>query len=205
MNRGALIAFEGIDGTGKSTQVALLAAALRARGLEVVETREPTDGPHGRRIRVLAAEGRRAAPEEELALFWSDRAEHVESVIEPALARGAWVVTDRYTLSTVCYQGARGLDVAELVAESERRFPLPELAIVLELSPEQALERIRGRGAEDTAFEALDRLQAVKDVYDALDLPYVVRIDASGPADSVHRTVLASIEQRIGPAVPRGV
>jgi len=110
VNRGRLIALEGLDGCGKTTQAARIAEALRARGREVVVTREPSDGPIGTKIRALA---RGAAPpdaERELALFTDDRREHVALVIEPALAAGRWVITDRYFLSTVADQGASGLD-----------------------------------------------------------------------------------------------
>jgi len=135
VNDGRLVAFEGIDGAGKSTQLARLAAALRAQGRSVVETREPTDGPWGRRIRAMARAGERVAPAEELRWFVEDRREHVAQVIRPAIAAGAVVLTDRYFLSTVAYQGARGLDPERLLAEAEAEFPLPDLALVLDVDP----------------------------------------------------------------------
>ena len=116
MNRGRLIAFEGIDGSGKSTQLVALEAALRADGRDVVSTREPTDGSWGRRIRAMARSGARVEAAEELRWFVEDRREHVASLIRPALAAGRVVLTDRYYLSTVAYQGARGLDPQQLLA-----------------------------------------------------------------------------------------
>ena len=135
MKRGRLVAFEGLDGSGKSTQLERQAARLRAAGHDVVATREPTPGPNGRRIRELAAAGERAPAPDELALFVADRREHVAEVIAPALARGALVLTDRYFLSTVAYQGARGLDPERLLRESEAEFPLPDLALLFDLDP----------------------------------------------------------------------
>ena len=100
------IVFEGIDGTGKSTQVRLLAKALRELGQEVVTSKEPTDGPVGTRLRQSAEKGR-LSPQEELDLFHQDRRDHVQSLIAPALERGDTVIVDRYFFSTMAYQGAR--------------------------------------------------------------------------------------------------
>src|SRR5688572_15418123 len=108
VNRGRLIALEGLDGCGKTTQAARIAEALHARGRDIVQTREPSEGPMGRKIRELARAGERVPAERELQLFTDDRRDHVAQVIEPALAAGRWVITDRYYLSTVAYQGARG-------------------------------------------------------------------------------------------------
>lgn len=108
MVRGKLIAFEGIDGTGKSTQIKMLADRLTAEGLSVLSTREPTDGTFGKKIRELFVSREKVSPDEELALFMDDRREHVTSVIEPALAKGMIVLTDRYYFSTAAYQGAEG-------------------------------------------------------------------------------------------------
>ena len=110
MERGLLIVFEGLDGCGKSTQLDLLCARLRAAQHEVIPTKEPTDGPVGRRIREMARSQTRVTPEQELEWFMEDRREHVSEVVEPGLAAGAIVLSDRYWLSNVAYQGARGLD-----------------------------------------------------------------------------------------------
>ncbi|MBU4231991.1 MAG: dTMP kinase, partial [Proteobacteria bacterium] len=108
---GVLLALEGVDGCGKSTQAGLLATALRERGLEVVLTCEPTDGPLGQQIReYFQGPTRYLSAKEELNLFMADRREHVEKVINPALAEGKIVITDRYYYSSVAYQGALGLD-----------------------------------------------------------------------------------------------
>ncbi len=197
--RGRLVAFEGLDGAGKSTQLARLARVLRARGREVVETREPGDGPAGRRLRELARAGRRLAPDLELDLFLEDRREHVARVIAPALAAGRWVLTDRYTLSTVAYQGARGLDWREILARCEAEFPRPDLALLLEVDPARGLERARGRGAGLEAFERRGTLERVAAIYRALELPWVERIDANASPDAVHAAVLERVAKRLEP------
>ncbi len=199
MNQGRLLAFDGLDGSGKSTQLAGLARRLRARGVDAVATREPTDGPHGQRIRSMAAAGERAAPAEELRLFVADRREHVTHVIQPALARGAIVLSDRYFLSTVAYQGARDLDPAALLRESEAEFPHPDLALLFELAPRVCLERVRTRGGTpEPAFERLDRLERVAAVFRSLDRPYLVHVDGRGTEDEVAARVDALIAERLG-------
>jgi dTMP kinase len=205
VNRGRLIAFEGVDGSGKSTQLRLLARAIRSAGRVVVETREPTDGAWGRRIREMARSGSRVAPAEELRWFVEDRREHVAHEIKPALAAGAAVLTDRYFLSTVAYQGARGLDPARLLAEAEAEFPLPDLALVLDLAPEEGLARVAARGgALEPAFEEAAFLTAAAALFRGLHRPYVEHLDAGAAREVVHGRVCEVVQRRLalllGPA-----
>lgn len=186
LTRGRLVALEGIDGCGKSTQAERLAAALRAYGIDTLRTREPSDGPSGERIREMARSGVALEPAEELRWFVEDRRVHVAERIEPALAAGRWVITDRYYLSTVAYQGARGLDWREILEKSEAEFPRPDLALLFELPPADALARANTRAdAPQPVFERIDFLERVAAIFDTLDLPYLVRIDASGDSDRV--------------------
>jgi len=199
VKRGRLLAFEGLDGCGKSTQVAALARALEQAGHEVIATREPSDGPAGRRIRSMARSGQRVAPEEELHWFVEDRRAHVTEVIRPGLASGRLVLTDRYYLSTVAYQGARGHDAATILADSEAEFPIPDLAILLEIEPEIALERVGDRGEPlDMAFEQREFLERVAANYRALDRPYLARVDARGSEDKVHADVVSCVRDHLG-------
>jgi dTMP kinase len=196
VNRGTLIALEGLDGSGKTTALPALVAALRSPAREVIATREPTDGPSGQRIRAMARSGELVAPEQELRWFFEDRREHVAQVIAPALAAGRTVVTDRYYLSTVAYQGARGLDWREILARSESEFPIPDLALVFEISPEQGLARVRARGgAAEPAFERADYLARVAAIFAAIERDYVVRIDGSGPQEAVRAAALAALSR----------
>ena len=170
---------EGLDGCGKSTQLARLGEALRAEGRDVLLTREPTEGPHGKRIRAMAQSGEEVSPAQELQWFLDDREQHVRECIAPALAEGRWVLTDRYFLSTVAYQGARGLDWKVLLVESEARFPLPDLVLCLEVPADVGLARVRaGGGVAEPAFEREDYLDRVAEIFRAIDRPYLVRIDA---------------------------
>lgn len=199
MKRGRLLVFEGLDGCGKTTQAARLAGRLRRAGCDVVETREPSDGPHGRRIRRRARAGEPVPPAEELAWFVADRREHVEHVIEPALAAGRIVVCDRYTLSSVAYQGAAGLDPEAILEQGEAEFPLPDLVLLLEIDAEAGLARVHGRGsALETLFEERARLARVAEIFHGIDRDYVERIDASAPPDAVHEAVVGCVRRRLG-------
>jgi dTMP kinase len=192
MGRGALIALEGVDGAGKTTQARLLAAALEARGLSVVLTREPTKGPYGRQLRrYLAGAARHLSPEEELELFTADRREHVREVIGPALAAGRVVITDRYYYSSAAYQGALGLDPARIMAINEAFAPRPHLVFILTLSLAQALARVREkRQGGPQVSEAPDYLAQVAAVYDTFQGDHLHRVDTSGPLEAVHARIL---------------
>lgn len=191
--RGVLVAFEGIDGAGKSTQVRLLAARLRAAGRAVVTTKEPTGGPHGVRLRASAQAGR-LSPEEELAAFEADRREHVAQLIRPALDRGEVVIVDRDYFSTAAYQGARGLDPEAILERNEAFAPRPDLLVLLALPTDVALERIRLRDGNGNLFEGRESLAECARIFGRLERPYLLRIDGNRPAEEIHARVLARLE-----------
>lgn len=191
--RGFLAAFEGIDGSGKSTQAARAAARLRALGLEVVASREPTDGPVGREIRRLGREGRLDA-RREMELFLEDRAQHVRERIAPALARGAVVLLDRYYISSIAYQGARGIDPGEIRAANEAFAPKPDLVLLFDLPLEEAFARMEARGVRADHFERRDALARVDAVFRSLAGPEVVRIDAARDIDAVEAQVRDALD-----------
>ena len=192
---GLLVVLEGIDGGGKTTLRAALAARVRAAGREVVETKEPTDGPIGQAIRALARTGRAAVtPEDELQLFLDDRAEHVRAVVRPALARGAVVLQDRSYFSTIAYQAERGLDPAMIRARCEAIAPRPDVLFVLDLPVDDALARITRRGAADD-FEhraVLERLRAV-----FAGFTEATRLDATQPAEALADEAWRSLAPRV--------
>lgn len=194
-NRGILIAMEGIDGTGKSTQLFLLGRHLRDRGCPVIETREPTDGPWGRRIRELYVDRGRCTLEQELEMFIEDRRQHVREVIGPGLAAGRIVLTDRYYFSTAAYQGAAGIDPAEVFARNSFA-PRPDLVIMLTMPPEKSLIRIReSRGEELNDFEREDQLRRVAELFDSFDDPCIRRVAADAPLEIVAREIQSTVDR----------
>ena len=201
MNRGKLIVFEGIDGCGKSTQLKRVATALRQRGLDPVVTREPTDGPWGRKIRAMAQSGQAVSPETELEWFFEDRRDHMKEVVRPALAEGRTVLSDRSYISTVAYQGARGLDAKKILADSEAEFEKPDVVLVFELTPEAGLARVAARGGTtEPVFENLPFQERVAAAFAALDVDGLVRIDADREEEAIAADVAQVIERLIASA-----
>jgi dTMP kinase len=195
---GRFLAVEGLDGSGGTTQVARLAAALRARGLEVLVTGEPTGLPIGQLIRA-ALRGQQPLSDGVLPyLFAADRRDHLDREILPALARGAWVISDRYLASSLAYQ-ALAIEFDHVVALNSR-FLQPCLTIMLELDPAASLARVAARGAQLERFEVLETLVRVHASYHrALDWvraqgAAVAVIDASDSVEQVQSAVWAAVE-----------
>src|SRR5512135_2316257 len=147
--RGRLIVFEGIDGSGKTTQARSLLRRLRRRGHKAVFFREPTRGRWGREIKRHARRAGSLTPEEELLLFVKDRRENVTRNLKPALAAGKVVVLDRYYFSTIAYQGAKGIDVRRIRRMNEAFAIRPDLVIILDVDAAAGLARIAGRKSRD--------------------------------------------------------
>jgi len=195
LNPGVLVAIEGIDGAGKTTQAALVAERLRAVGLEVVRTKEPTDGPWGQRLRASAATGRLSS-DEELRAFVEDRREHVATLIRPALAAGQVVIVDRYYFSTAAYQGARGMDPAELLRLNEAFAPEPDLLVLLEVAPAVGVARIRDReGKGGNLFEREEDLGKSAAIFAGLEKSYLLRLDGTRPREELTAAILAALHQ----------
>lgn len=187
LREGLLLAFEGIDGAGKTTQARRLEATLQEAGYPVLYTREPTAGPIGQRLRGLIAAGRGTlSPEEELDLFVRDREEHVAAVIRPALARHQVVLLDRYYFSTMAYQGALGLAPEGIRRRNEAFAPRPHLTFVLDLPPAAGLARIRRtRAVAPDTFEREGYLERVRALFVGLSGPDILHLDATQPADAL--------------------
>lgn len=186
------IAFEGIDGAGKSGLAKSIADLLLEMGRKPVLTYEPTNGQYGSRIRELARAERPTA-EEEYNLFLHDRLEHVRDVIVPELSAGHDVLCDRYFLSSVAYQGARGLDYRALLDDSLTRFPIPDAAIYVDISPELSRERTKKRGITDRYDDSTD-FARVRDIYRALSFPWLHTVDGSPPKHLVLKSCFIAIQ-----------
>lgn len=195
------ITLEGLDGSGKTTQATLLGARLGADGVEVVLTREPGGTPLGEEIRNLVLHGGDVAPWAEAALYAASRAQHVEQVIRPALARGVTVICDRYVDSSVAYQGiARGLGldrVLELNLAAVEGL-MPDLTILLEIGSEDAAARMAGERdrieREDDGFHA-----RVAGAYRQLAARFPDRylvLEGTLPAQDLAERIAAAVEAR---------
>lgn len=204
--RGAFVTLEGVDGAGKSTQAALLVERLRAHGLEVVALREPGGTAISEKVRALLLDPANTgmAPECELLLYEASRAQLVRQVIEPALARGAVVVCDRFFDSTRAYQaGGRGLALDMVSAANTLGCcgVVPDLTLVLDMGPDEAFGRAAADGEDRMEAEGLAFQRAVRADYLRLaaEEPGRVRlVDATGEVGEVAARIDAEVEQRLG-------
>ncbi|CAG37538.1 dTMP kinase [Desulfotalea psychrophila] len=194
-NPGKLIIFEGTDGAGKSTQIKMLANYLRSKGLDVIASFEPTNGPYGQKIRQLYTDRNKVTRNEELELFLADRREHVNKLINPAISAGKIVLCDRYYLSTAAYQGALGFDVEEILQRNSFA-PTPDLALLLQIPVEDGRRRITSsRGEETNDFEKAEMLEKVSTIFNSLSFPYIRHINACQSIDNVQRDIIMQVKQ----------
>jgi dTMP kinase len=191
---GILVAFEGIDGAGKTTQVALLEAWLQAKGIELTRTKEPTNGRWGKLVRESAAKGR-LAPDDELNAFLQDRKEHVETLLAPSLREGKAVIVDRYYFSTAAYQGARGRDPVELIRVNEAFAPKPDLLVLLSITTTVAMERIRQRGDLGNLFEREEDLKKSAAIFEQLSPPFLLKLDGTRSIDELSQAIIGAVER----------
>lgn len=190
---GFLIAFEGIDGAGKTTQAQMLTQFCVHNQLDYVISKEPTRGEFGMILRESARD-RRLPLDEELDLFLRDRQEHVERFIKPALAENKIVILDRYYFSNVAYQGARGANPNVILMANESFAPEPDLLIILDVPPELGLARIRERGDVPNTFESEESLAVARQIFNRMEAPYVHWIDAIQGPEFVQHSVLTAFQ-----------
>jgi dTMP kinase len=202
---GKFITFEGIDGSGKSTQLAMLATYLRSLGIELLITCEPGGTPLGRSLRAAFLETEETvAPMAELLAFAADRAQHVEYLIKPAIAAGEIVISDRYSDATEAYQGAgRGfaMDSVQKVIELATGGLKPDLTLFFDIPVEQAVRRMSDRDESQATRNRMDEETA--EFYDRVRTAYLAIkereperfkiVDATGTVDDIHARVVEAV------------
>ena len=162
---GKFIVVEGLDGSGKNAQIEFLVDYLKKLGKEVIITREPTlDSQSGRKIKQALQQEIKLDPLELQSLYVQDRKEHLENKVIPALKEGKLVVSSRYVFSTFAYGASNGLDI-DLLIKMNDNFLLPDLTIIIDVSPESCMERIENRGEPKELFEKIEKLTKVNKFY----------------------------------------
>lgn len=221
MTQGIFITLEGGEGTGKTTQQSLLADALRAKGVEVVTTREPGGSPGAEDIRRLLVEGEvgRWTPMSETLLLFAARNDHLARTILPALEKGAWVVCDRFSDSTIAYQGGGmelGVGVVRELSKLVVGETAPDLTLILDLPVETGLQRADSRANGESAGKAGNHIQR----YERMDKAFHERmrgrfleiaaqepsrcviIDAAGEVETVHKAIMTAVLERLETRIP---
>lgn len=214
-HRGKFITFEGLDGVGKSTQLEKLAAHLRKSGLEVITTREPGGTVIGAKLRAVLLNSQTGGLSHlaELGLMFADRAQHVDELILPALARGQWVLSDRFTDSSEAYQGG-GRELGKAIVLQLHKALChnlqPDLTILMLSDPARSIARARRRNIEQSKRSSGDEnrfekenhafYKRVLDAYLAIAEreKRVVKVDAREPIEKVHKKIVSSVQERFG-------
>ena len=212
--QGRFITFEGLDGVGKSTQIKNLARWLRARGVDVIITPEPGGTALGQKLRNVLLSSRTSGLSAlaELALMFADRAQHIDELIIPALDRGQWVLSDRFTDSSVAYQGG-GRELGSAIVWQLHKLLChdlrPDLTILMVSNPGASVARARRRNLErprsrsdENRFEQESRAfyQRVHEAYLAIaerEPHRVVKVDAKEPVAKVHQKIVRIVEERL--------
>jgi len=214
--RGKFITFEGLDGVGKSTQAEKLARWLKGRGIDAITTPEPGGTAIGQKLRavLLSSRTQGLSPMTELGLMFADRAQHIDELILPALHRGQWVISDRFTDSSVAYQGGgRELGISTVLQLHKLlcRDLQPDLTILMLSDAAASVSRARRRNvqqsrrskSDENRFEQENRAfyKRVLDNYLAIaerDPQRVVKVDAKEPAAKVHKKIVTIVQERLG-------
>jgi dTMP kinase len=209
---GRFITFEGGEGAGKSTHVRLLADALRGAGVGVVETREPGGSPGAEQIRELLIHGEVARWDamSEALLHFAARRDHVTRVIQPALAKGDWVLCDRFADSTMAYQGyghRLGREAIEQLYALTLGALAPDLTVILDLPVGEGLRRAATRESGGTRYERMDQAfhERLRNGFLAIaerDPGRCLVIDARRPIDAVHQAVKEAVNDRLSMKLP---
>lgn len=192
--KGKLIALEGPDGCGKSTQVKMLSEWLDSNGLEVETTKEPTDNPIGKVLRENLEDKINLSLEAEALLFAADRAQHISETIQPQLEKGKIIVTGRYVYSSLVYQRVRGLS-KEWIEQINKPAIKPDLSIFIDVPPETGLERVNSSGNPDKFEENLELQKKVRNTYrDLAEEKNIPIIDGTLSKEKVQKKIRKKVQ-----------
>jgi len=197
--KAKFIAFEGLDGSGQSTQANLLKRFLESQGETALLTKEPTfDSEAGKIIRKVLDKQETRTPQEFQELFAQDRKAHVNSVILPALEKGIWVITDRYFFSSMAYGAAAGVDL-EWIIQRNNEFLLPDITFLLNTPPAVCIERIQKRGELQTLFERIERLKKVWSIYESLPNRFhnIITIQGDQPIETATKDIREALVSQL--------
>jgi dTMP kinase len=202
--RGKFITLEGIEGSGKSTSLDTISQNLETLNIEFIVTKEPGGGPLGKDLRKMLLDKRTSISSEvELLLMMADRKNHIDNIVEPSLEKGIWVISDRYLDSSYAYQGGgRQINVSKIDLLTELlKFPIPDLTLLFDLSPEIALQRAKNRSELDRfESEPMDFHQRIREAYLTLandNIERYIVIDASKDIQNVKDQVQKQLNQFI--------
>ncbi len=195
LSKPMFIVFEGIDGSGKSTQARRLADYMRSISRPVTLTAEPSNSPAGLKIKSLTS---RLPAEVETELFIEDRRHHVQNVIKPALSKGFDVICDRYVYSSAAYQGSCGISPKEIMKRNFEFAPRPDITFLIEIPLEVAIQRIQtNRKGAFSVFEKLESLKLVDLIYRGLNEKDIKRVDGTQDEETVHRYIIEIVQNLI--------
>jgi dTMP kinase len=202
--RGKFITLEGIEGSGKSTSLDTISQSLETLNIEFIVTKEPGGGPLGKDLRKMLLDKRTSISSEvELLLMMADRKNHIDNIVEPSLEKGIWVISDRYLDSSYAYQGGgRQINVSKIDLLTELlKFPIPDLTLLFDLSPEIALQRAKNRSELDRfESEPMDFHQRIREAYLTLandNIERYIVIDASKDIQNVKDQVQKQLNKFI--------
>lgn len=189
LKQGILIVFEGIDGSGKTTQAEILLEKLREKGVDAVYFQEPTRGKWGRLIKEKALIAGSLSPKEELDIFQKDRKDNVEKNLKPALKKRKVIILDRYYFSTMAYQGARGIDPERIRKANEKFAVKANMVFILDVEASRGLQRIADRRRKDKLFEKEDYLIRVREIFKSIKGDNIMHIDGMRPIHVISREI----------------
>ena len=196
---GKFVAFEGLDGSGQTTQANLLKDFLIKKGVKVILTKEPTlKSRAGIKIKKILAEEITVSPKELQELFAKDRNWHQKNIIEPALKKGKIVISDRSQFSSLAYGVASGVELDYLL-KINKKFIEPDLIILLKVSPKVCLQRIKKRGEKETLFEKEKQLNKVWQIFEKLSKKFknIIMVNGEKSIEEIHRKIKEIVSQKL--------